>query len=214
MKLLLLFAYISILSAFIPTIAGLVLWKQLPRNLKLILLVSVISLIADGISFILIRYGVSTWPVLNLFYTIQLTVLFTALAHQRPILVLRIIFYACICFAVLNFFFIQTPKTFNTYTAYVGGILMIISSISFLYQLMNEMPVEKVQTLPMFWLAFGVLVYYGGTLFLFLFNNYLISHLPKSHQIIWALHNALNIIKNVFLFISLWINYKSRTSPL
>ncbi len=90
MKLLLLFAYISILSAFIPTIAGLVLWKQLPRNLKLILLVSVISLIADGISFILIRYGVSTWPVLNLFYTIQLTVLFTALAHQRPILVLRI----------------------------------------------------------------------------------------------------------------------------
>lgn len=211
---LLLFAYISILTIVFPIAMGTVQWRQLQNNLKLILMVSVISLVSDSIAFVLIRFQLKTWPVLNIFYVIQLVVFFLVLGHQRSIPRLRIFFFASILFATIDFFFIQKPNVFNTYTAYVGGILMIISSLSFLHQLMTEMPTEKLQTLPLFWLAFGVLVYYGGTLFLFLFNNYLLAHLPnKSHQTIWALHSALNIIKNVFLFATLWVNYKSKTSP-
>lgn len=75
------------------------------------------------------------------------------------------------------------------------------------------MPSERVYKLPLFWIAFGVLVYYGGTLFLFLFNNYLIERLPQSHQTIWILHNLLNVTKNVFLVAALWTQYTNRTSP-
>jgi hypothetical protein len=214
LKSLLLFAYVSIFSAFIPLGAGLFQWRQLEGNLKWIVWLGVTSLISDGVSFLLIDQHVTTWPLLNLFYTVQLVILFSVLHHQRKIMVPQIALYGCVIFSIVNFLFIQTPTTFNTYTAYAGGILMITLSISYLYALMNDLAAERVYNIPGFWLAFGVLVYYGGTLFLFLFNNYLVARLPESHQLIWVLHNALNITKNIFLFAALWVHYKSKTSPL
>lgn len=200
------------LSVLVPLIPGLILWKWQQGNLKLILWLVISSVISDLLSLWLMNRRINTWPVINLFLLVQFSFLFQILGDQRKIILLRILFFACIGFGLYNFLFLQTPKALNSYTSYAAAILMIISALSFLYQLMNEIPVEKIQTLPLFWLAFGVLVYYGGNLFLFLFNNYLIAHLPKSHQTIWVLHNLLNITKNVFFFVTLWINYKSRTS--
>ncbi|HTH55289.1 MAG TPA: hypothetical protein VL728_04540 [Cyclobacteriaceae bacterium] len=213
---LLLFSYISILTIVFPIAMGLVQLKQLQSTLKLILLVSVISLLSDAVSFILIRYHLKTWLVLNIFYVIQVAIFFVALGHKRSIPRLRLFFYAWLAFAIINFFLIETSAGFNTNTGYAGGILMIASALNFLYQLINEVPKEKLQTLPSFWLSFAILVYYGGTLFLFLFNNYLLTHLSnESHQTIWVvLHVTLNITKNAFLFTSLWVNYRSKTSPL
>lgn len=192
---------------------GLYQWRNLNLNLKLVALVPLASIIMDGSSFILIKQGISTWPLLNIFYSIQFSLLFFVLCEDRKIYVLRVFFFLCLAFALINFLFIQTPRTFNTYTSYTGGILMIISALSYLYWLINEIPAERVYKLPLFWIAFGVLVYYGGTLFLFLFNNYLIERLPQSHQTIWILHNLLNVTKNVFLVAALWTQYTNRTSP-
>ncbi len=203
-------AHISSSSALIPLLFGLFRWKWLHGNLKLILWLEILSVVADAISLLLVNNGINTWPIINLFLIIQFTLLFLAFKFQRKAFVLRMFFLCCFIFALFNYLFLQTPKTFNTFTFYACAILMIISALSFLYRLMIEMPEEGVHRLAMFWLAFGVLVYYGGTLFLFLFNNYLAAHLPKSYSTIWILHNVLNITKNVFLFMAIWMNYKSR----
>lgn len=192
---------------------GIFQWKWLGDNLKLLFWVIVASVSADAISLILINQGITTWPVINLFFFIQFWLLFKILNEPGKVEALRFLFLACIAFSLMDFLFIQGPQTFNSYATYASGILIIILALRFLYQLLTEMPVAKVQTLPLFWLAFGVLLYYGGNLFLFLFNNYLIAHLPKHHESIWQLHNILNISKNVFFFVTLWINYKSKTSP-
>ena len=194
-----------------PLILGLFYWKWLQGNLRLLVWLVILSAVADAISLLLVNNGINTWPVLNSFQIAQFILLFLAFNFQKKASPLRIFFYSCIGFALFNYLFLQTPKTFNTFTAYVCGILMIVSALSFLYQLMIAMPVERVNRLPLFWLSFGVLVYYGGTLFLFLFNNYLVAHLPNSYLSIWILHNTLNITKNAFLFVALWTNYKSRT---
>ena len=55
--------------------------------------------------------------------------------------------------------------------------------------------------------------FFGGTLFLFLFNNYMISYQPESHRTIWILQLVLNITKNGFLFIAIWMSYKNRAYP-
>jgi hypothetical protein len=90
---------------------------------------------------------------------------------------------------------------------------MLVLALTYLYRLFRELPVERVQDMPMLWIAFAVLIYFGGTLFLFLFNNYLIDNEPGTHRAIWVLHNMLNVSKNVFLSIALWKHYKQSTSP-
>jgi hypothetical protein len=192
---------------------GIYQWRSLNSNLKLITWIAFASVLSDSLSLVLISQRVSTWPLLNVFYIVQFSLLFFVLCEERRVFLLRLFYFGCLTFALVNFTFIQTPKTFNTYTSYAGGILMIISALSYLYWLINEMPSERVYKLPLFWIAFGVLVYYGGTLFLFLFNNYLIERLPQSHQTIWILHNLLNVTKNVFLVAALWTQYTNRTSP-
>ena len=160
------------------------------------------------------NYHINTWQVINLFFIVQPALFFLAINVPRKNAFLKILFYVSLLLAILNYAFLQSPKTFNSYTSYVGGILIIILVLRFLYELLAKMPVEKVQTLPLFWIAFGALIYYGGTLFLFLFNNYLLAHLLQDHQWIWVLHNLLNITKNVFLFMALWVNYNNnRTYP-
>ncbi len=208
----LIIAYISLSSALIPLSIGVFQWNRLSNKLKLVVCIPLTALLADFISLVFLNYQINTWPVLNLFFLIQFSLLFFILSHEENIL-LKVLFYICFAFAVLNYLFLQTPKTFNSFTAYAGGILIIITALVFLYKLLEERPVEKVQTLPLFWVAFGTLIYHAGTLFLFLFNNYLVAHQPESHQFIWILHNMLNITKNGFLFIALWLSYRTRISP-
>lgn len=213
MEPLLLFAHLSSSSALVPLSMGLYQWKNQSSYLKLVTLIPLISAITDGLSLLLLSNGFNTWPLLNVFYCVQFSLLFFAIGSERKIYFLRALFFGCIGFALINFLFIQSPRTFNSYTSYAGGIIMILSSLNYLYWLLNEMPAERVYRLPLFWVAFGVLVYFGGTLFLFLFNNYVIAHLPQSYRPIWTLHNLLNITKNIFLFAAIWTHYKSRTSP-
>jgi len=210
----LLFVYLSIFSVLLPLINALLQWKSLSKNLKPILYLTVISFVVDAISFFCAGWHINTWGFINSFYVIQFALLFIILSEQRKIPLLRLLFYGCLLFAVINFLFIQTPKVFNTYTAYAGGILIITVALNYIYFIINETYIEKIQTLPLFWLSFGVLVYYGGTLFLFLFNNYLIEHFQTGNQVAWVLHNLLNVVKNIFLFIALWVHHKRRKSLL
>ena len=204
----------SLASALILLLIGFLQWKWLQGSVKLIFWVVVASVTADVVSLLLMNNRINTWPVINLFFLIQFGLLFQILGANGNTSFIQIILWGCIAFGLFDLFFFEGPKTFNSYSSYATGILMIISALTYLYKLLSEMPVEKVHTLPLFWLAFGVLVYYGGNLFLFLFNNYLITHLPQNHQSIWELHNVLNISKNVFFFVTLWINYRSRTSQI
>ena len=179
--------------------------------MRLLCLLAVLSAAADLLSLLLVLRGISSWPVINLFFIGQFILFFRVLAWDLGSTLLRVCFIGCLIFCAVDFLFLQKPQTLNSYTSYATGIVMIASAISFLYQLMAKLPVERVQTLPLFWVAFCVLVYYGGTMFLFLFNNYIMVHLPQSFTNYWTLHNLLNITKNGLLFVTLWINYKSRS---
>lgn len=206
------FAHLSSSSALIPILVSGVQFRKHPRYLSLIILLCVLSLIADVTSFLLMRSGINNWPVGNLFYLVQFVIFFLVLHLNMRIKSYRNIFLCFTLLALINFFFIESPLKFNVWSAYVGGILMIIMASHYLYKLLNDLPVERIQDLPMFWITFGVLIYFSGTLFLFLFNNYLVNNQPDNHQVIWVLHNLLNLTKNIFLAVALWKNYKLMTS--
>lgn len=207
------FDHASFASTVIVLLWGIFQWRLL-GNLRLLFWAVTSSVLADVISNPLRSNSINTWWVANLFVISHFAFLFILLSQDRQATFLKVLFYLCLGFSAVNFFFIQTPFEFNTYTAYATGLLMIILALRFLYLVINEAPIEKIQSLPLLWLAFGVLVYYGGTLFIYLFNNYLITHLPENHQSMWVFHDLLNITKNAFFFATIWVNYKGKTSPL
>ena len=203
--------YASTFSVLAPLILGFYSRNWPNRVSRLLILLCVASIISDIISLILTSKRINNWPVGNLYLLVQFVILFKVVNDGTNKL-FNAAFVICLCFSSFDFLVLETPTVFNSFSAYANGILMIILSLSFLRTVMIEMPVERVQSLPMFWVSFGVLLYYGGNVFLFLFNNYLIEHLPYNYKVVWMLHNTLNIFKNLFLFLGLWSNFRNRIS--
>lgn len=206
------FAHLSFLSAAIPFLFGFFRWKNLTRDLKLIVLLAALSLAADSVSLFLATHKMNTWPVSNVYLLVQSVLLFYVLSKHHSLLV-KGIFYACITFGVINFLFLQGPRTFDSYTTYLTGVILICTALYFFYVLMKELPAERVQSLPLFWIAIAVLVYYGGTIFVFLFNNYILTQLTKQHPSMWVVHNVINTSKNMLFFIALWVSAQQDSTP-
>lgn len=162
---------------------------------------------ADTVSLLLAMHRMNTWPVGNLFLMTQAALLFYVWRKQHTLLV-KGLFYACLTFGVINFLVGPGRQMFDQYTTYLTGLILIGTVLFFFYQLMKNVPAERVQSLPLFWIAIAVLVYYGGTIFVFLFNNYFLTQLAKHHPAMWTVHNILNITKNSLFFIALWVNHR------
>jgi len=211
MQSLLYFAHASSLSAFIPAISGLLLARYLSGRLGWIPWLAAASLLSDGLSLILLSNGQNTWPVGNLFLVLQFIFLYLVLGYKEIGKWCDILFMLSLVFSAVNYLLIQTPEILNSYTTYVAAVFMILVSGRYLYRLLQDMPVEHVQDLPLFWISFAVLTYFAGTIFLFLFTNYLIARQLELSQSIWVLHNILNIAKNLLLSIAIWRQYKNLT---
>jgi hypothetical protein len=209
---LLYFAHASSFSALLPAIFGLIFVKSLHGRLAWIPFLAFASLVSDGLSLMLLSRGHNTWPVVNLFLILQFIFLYLVLGYHLIGRWCDLLFVLCVLFSASNYLWIQTPNVLNSFATYVAAVLMIVVSGWYLIHLMTDLPVERVQDLPLFWISFAVLIYFAGTTFLFLFTNYLIDHNLQVSQSIWVLHNILNITKNVFFTIALWKQHASRTS--
>jgi hypothetical protein len=206
------FGFLSLCTAFGSFLFGIRHWKTLDIKLRGMVVLFFASVVADVLSLLLIRIKVTNLPVGNLYIIIQYIIIFGILDHAKARPALRLLFACCLLFSLGNFAFIQTAFSFNSYTFYATAITLMVAAIAYLAYLLTELPSERIQSFPMFWIAFGTLAYYSGTMFLFLFNNQLVEHFPQTHQRLWVVHNTLGILKNVFFFLSLWVNYRNQAS--
>jgi hypothetical protein len=191
---------------------GIYKWSGLNIDTRMVVYLAGVSIFSDCISLILIHHRISTWPISNLYFIIQFTLFFLILGSLKFSALQKSLLVGCLLFGTIDYALIHTPQKLNIYTVYVTSVLVLLLAIRFFYRLLFYLPVERVQTLPLFWIASGSLVYYGGTLFLFLFNNYLIAQFPDSYKTIWILHNLLNITKNGFLLAAIWTSYGVKMS--
>lgn len=207
-------AHISSISVLIPLIIGAIQWKNLSKKFKLVFYVLACAALSDIISLFCIRNGINNWPIVNAFFIFQFLLFYLFFLSDYPKhFFLNLLFSGFLLYSILNYLFLETPVKFNEYTSYTGALFMMVLALAVLLRLLRDLPAERVKDLPMLWIAFAVLVYFGGTLFPFLFNNYLIANLPSKHKVIWIVHNMLNVMKNVFLAIALWKHYRQSISP-
>jgi hypothetical protein len=126
--------------------------------------------------------------------TMVLTLAVNRLLTKRiPIFVLAIIAVIIMPVTYIDFRFIAGLQHFNSVSRSVECVLLLGVALYALYDLMKFLPAPKVQQLPLFWMAFAMLLYFAGDLVLFV-----ITGMPQAKSF-WILHSVLNIIFNVLL---------------
>lgn len=107
--------------------------------------------------------------------------------------------------SIANSVFIQPIHTNNSYAKALEYSLIIILSILYFFKLSKDVSVLKLERDSFFWFNAGALIYYSGSLFIFLYSNYILKYSVDLGMRIWFVHALFYLVYNICLSVSLWM---------
>jgi hypothetical protein len=100
--------------------------------------------------------------------------------------------------ATVNFTY-KKSETFDSLSATVEAILIIIYCILFLYEQIKDPSIVFVYDTKKFWVVIALFIYFSSTLFLFLYATTLTKQQNSNY---WDINNFFDIIKNILFCIA------------
>lgn len=201
---------VSDFSILAPVAAGIIRYKGLNETLKLFTWFIFISVLFEASLFYTNSKGINNLAILNVFVIVQYCFFtwvfrraFGSYAIRKGMVAVLVCFTA---FALLNLFFLQGVRQFNTWSLGLMCMLLLLVILLFFYELFNDGNVQRLERYPMFWVASGALIYFAGNLFLFIFINYVLAQSNALAYAEWGIHSGLNIISNLCYAVGLWLS--------
>lgn len=189
--------YIVPLSILIPILIGLINFKNLQASGKYILYYLVASGLINLSAIILVAYRMKNLPLLHLYTIVEAVLL---LSYYQTIFTNRlikkslqyiIIIFPLLC--IINFTFIQSIFTFNTYTRPLEAILITFFCLLYLYKSgFTENWINKQTS----WFNMGILLYFPVVCIIFILSNYMVfvSKNKELNLMIWQFHAIMSMV--------------------
>ena len=187
-------------------------WRHLDQKLRWLGLFIGVSVLGETVSHITAH--VLHMNNLYLFHTYTLLE-FNAIAwfykqlfesfYPRWFVVGLMLFFTA--FALLNSLYIQPVTGFHTYALGLECLLIIGLALLLYYQMLAEMKTDRLNTSPVFWINTGFLVYFAGSLFVFMLQNILLAQPNRDLGIVaGTIHRVVLLVLHVFISIGLWLS--------
>jgi hypothetical protein len=199
--------YLSYVSGIVPIYFLLRQRQNLKfRIAKLLGILLLVSAIADLAGFGLAKGGAPSQVTLHIYFAI----LFIVLSNMYALLLpewssgIFTICYAYCIFFLINTFYFQQVNVVQSYGTAVAGAFLLIYAMLYYHALLRIMPVSNPARYLPFWINAAVIYYIGFNFILFIFSAYISFRLQeKDIVIMWAFHNANNIVKNILLTVGI-----------
>ena len=119
--------------------------------------------------------------------------------NQSARSVLQILLWAFPLFCVINFSLLQSFYDFNTYSRPGEAIIFIALSMIYWWQDHEEYAETSWTNISTNWFVTGLMLYFAGSFFLFLFSNYLLTIISVESRknvshIAWNTHGTFMLI--------------------
>lgn len=111
------------------------------------------------------------------------------------LIICSLIFYVVALFNCFN----KTTENFDSLSASVEAILIIVYGIFFLYEQIKDPAIFYIYRSKKFWIIIAFLIYFASTLFLFI---YAATFTRQEHRSYWDINNIFNIVKSVLFTVS------------
>ncbi len=210
------FLYLSYLSCFltgIPIALGLIRIKHFSVSTKLILLLMIISIVTEISIFALHKLHISNLFVARLFDAVEFILLsffferiFSETKKKFSHALSSVVKVFMIIFIGVAFFDLYTNgfNSMDNISLTTACILLMIYSIIAFFHLIQNPVFDNILRAPLFWFNTGILAYFSGNLFLFIFSNYIEDHFPRLSPALWGIHSLLNITFYILISIGFW----------
>lgn len=177
----------------LPIVAGLLNFRHLAKDCRILFYFILLSALSNVVSAILAHqrvnnlylyhfYTIAEYLVLSVFYYNKFTGWPLA---QKAILVVCVLF-TLLC--LLNPLFFQNLSQFDSYTSSLEAIFVIIMSIALINKESELLTLQPWKDNPVNWFNTGLLLYFSGSMFLFLLSNYIVEASRTIQVVAWSTH--------------------------
>ncbi len=183
--------FISSLSGLVPVIVGLIIWRSITVEMRILLVYFVLTCLVDSFLIHQAYYAKTNVWLIRYFTPLEYGIFALVFSYwqnkSRDRKLLRasipgfIIYFGCV-----EAFF-DIPGNFDSYTASLEGLFLIGISAYTMVNL-NTKGIYQPLRDPRFWICSAVLIYFSGNLILFSWSKVIM---------VWWIHNVLNIISNL-----------------
>jgi hypothetical protein len=199
--LLTLFNLLFILSEILPVILYACFTRRNKHEgLQVIFIYCLLSLSTEYL-FIILRHRIDKFYLFASFtiieYTLVSAFLYSSIKGRLKYIPAAgsLIFYAMV---IINFL-TKKSEIFDSLSASVESILLIIYIIIYLYGQIKDPSVMFVYQTKKFWIVIAFFIYFSSTLFLFI---YAATFTNQEHKSYWYINNIFDIIKNILFCIA------------
>lgn len=204
-QLVIFFAFVPVVLA---TIIALLQYRQLSRPLQYLCWLIFFSALTEGISRLLWLQAINNlflWPLYIAVEFVLLAAMYRLVLRppwiRRWLTLISIGFVAYILFTSGW----QRGWPMNPLHRLVESICVILLALGFFYQVLREAAIIYLERTPLFWISAGLILYFSGNIFIFIFSKYMLSYSQRINHEAWAIHAILNMILYTAYSLALWI---------
>jgi hypothetical protein len=197
--------YAALSIALISCLIASIKFKYLSFELKIIFAFLLLSFFSDIISTIINLNGKSTFWWLNIYTILEFFVfgLFYAWLFRKSSKDSRILVVSSLILGIISIVFLTIFQGFSnrmdSISLAIEATLFIFISVGYFYVMLNKMEFDNTFYNPIFWINSGILIYFSGSFFSFMFSA---VKYPKFG--IWVIHNAVHVIFMLFILVGFW----------
>jgi len=196
-------------TIIIPTGLAFYRWKDLNKTQVFLALVVLVTLATEVTSTTIVALveNPNNLPLYHIFvvmvFILSNRLYRIALANFLNKWMFDLLLVLFCLFALINSVFIESIWTFNSNAVFAAGTIYIFYSLLYFYTLLQSGG-QGVNEDPVFWLSIGLILYYSGSLSLFIVINYLTQNPNESVTNAWLLNSVFNLVLNFFYTVALW----------
>ena len=182
--------YFSLVSSYIPFVSGLIFYRVLDKNLKILLIFIFVKIITDAVAITLAMHQLNNMWIFHIYTLLEYCFLTYILANWQQVKLSKIILFTSIfVFAmiwIISKFTIEKFILFDNYTSTLSSTLLTGLSLLTLFQIMKD-NLTGIFHDHRFWVSFAILIYAAGNFFTF----------AMATVYLWSPHNMINILSNL-----------------
>lgn len=204
------FVYFTVLFGVVPLLVYFVLRNMVVKEVRFIypfLSVVCIASLYEFFGTLVFRVSVEYWFfTYNFLAFVSILLFFISLLGKK----LQLVYYLySICFLVLLIYFIfnwdvKKYLEINSYFNTLQTLVVFTFSILWFRRVFLNLEFDSLGRSPVFYFISGLLLYYSGTVFLFLMSSLIFEHEKSSFQDYWMLNIGLNLVLRTSLILGIW----------
>lgn len=198
-------------SVIIPLSVGAYTRAYAQRGLQSIYLYLVVGGITNVVARAVGAAHLNNLPLLHIYTILELLLVlryFRSLARGKYVsLGIQLLYVVFPLLAVLNFLFVQSIFTFNSYPRALASVIIVGLCLHFFFREDDNAPQQQAHR----WINFGLLQYFGSAAFMFAFSNVIYQHAsPQGQNLLGVLHATLVLIMYLLFAVGFVYGSKSR----